>query len=523
MEEKMKKYMKMALVALFAMSVYSCSGFLEEYSQDLARVEEWEDMDELLLGSCYLHSSRYTSDVYDDGYDMHYNFEILHFMTDEIIQNTTSEESDNLQFRDKMYAFYTWQQDTGVDEDGDYIGGDETYWNKCYSYINVANAVIADVDEIPELDEEDKLGKERVKGEAYFLRAAYYFLLVNLYAQPYVPETASSTPGVPVKLTSYVEDKEFVREPLSEVYQQILSDLEHAEELLEGKTRRSVYHANKIAAYLLHSRVYLYMQDWKNAAKYAQYVLDAKPELLNLGTVEPGAPSLSKDSPETIFSMGGYLVAYAFADYTSSWTGSIYTPAFYLSDDMVSLFKEDDLRATRYVGESYYGKTPNAFTKVDGQATGRGSYQEVSDCFLFRTPEAYLTLAEASAFNDEENTARAILKTFLSTRMEGVADVTETGNELIDLIRNERAREFLLEGHRWFDLRRYTVCKPYPWSKTIEHGHAYYSNYDLDHVDVYRLEANDAAYTLPIPREVRNFQPSIGNNSRPARKPIRTE
>lgn len=102
-------------------------------------------------------------------------------------------------------------------------------------------------------------------------------------------------------------------------------------------------------------------------------------------------------------------------------------------------------------------------------------------------------------------------------------DVTESGNDLIDLIRDERAREFLLEGHRWFDLRRYTVCRPYPWSKTIEHGHNYYDLGDPLYVDYYRLEENDAAYTLPIPRKVYEFQVSLGQNDRPERHSVRTE
>ena len=32
----------------------SCSDFLTEYSQDLAKVEGWQDLDEVLLGSGYL-------------------------------------------------------------------------------------------------------------------------------------------------------------------------------------------------------------------------------------------------------------------------------------------------------------------------------------------------------------------------------------------------------------------------------------------------------------------------------------
>ena len=133
-------------------------------------------------------------------------------------------------------------------------------------------------------------------------------------------------------------------------------------------------------------------------------------------------------------------------------------------------------------------------------------------------------MAEASAFAGDEPTARQALKTFLATRMESAVTVTESGNALIDLIRNERAREFLLEGHRWFDLRRYTVCQPYPWSKTIEHAHNYYDNYgELLYADYYQLMPDDEAYTLPIPRKVREFQVSIGTNQRPERAAFKKE
>lgn len=118
------------------------------------------------------------------------------------------------------------------------------------------------------------------------------------------------------------------------------------------------------------------------------------------------------------------------------------------------------------------------------------------------------------------------LETFLDTRMNLAVSVTEGGNALIDLIREERAREFLLEGHRWFDLRRYTVCQPYPWSKTIEHAHNYHEDlYDSNamYADWYRLEENDVAYTLPVPRAIREFQVSIGTITRPARRAFRTE
>jgi len=511
------KLIKNILLAASVAICVSCSDFLEEYSQDLKKVESWSDLDELLLGDGYFDSGR----IYVANYTVYTEGELdniacIHFMGDEMEAGTDYPYQKGLGNRKTMYPFYTWQKDTGVDEEEKFVGSDSRYWDDLYKRINVTNMVIAVIDGQPEADEEDRLGKERVKGEAHFLRAACYFLLANLYGKPYVPATAASTPGVPVKTSEIIEDKEYTRNTLAEVYKQILDDLGEAEKYLSGKTRKSIYHANLTAVYLLKSRVYLYMQDWEHAAEYARKTLGEQDDLLFLALLTKGENALYKSSPETIFSMGGYMVAYNFED------GKWYEPAFYLSDDMVSLFHENDWRSEHYIGEGDYGHKP-VFLKVHGQNSDYGKFGEVSDCFLLRTPEAYLTLAEASVMLGEEEEARKTLKAFLGSRMKTSVEVTETGGELMNLIRDERAREFLLEGHRWFDLRRYTVYETYPFSKTIEHGYTFYDTYNScsDYTNYYMLEKDDPAYTLPIPRDIRSFQVSIGNNERPERKPCR--
>lgn len=187
---------------------------------------------------------------------------------------------------------------------------------------------------------------------------------------------------------------------------------------------------------------------------------------------------------------------------------------------MRNLYGRDDLRANLYIGEAEIFGADFAFRKVNGQRSKYSLYCTVSSTFLLRTPEAYLNYAEAMAYLGKDSEACKKLDTYLATRMDNFESLDLTGNELIDFIREERAREFLLEGHRWFDLRRYTVCQPYPWSKTITHEYIFYdtNNYTIDYVNRYVLEKNDAAYTLPIPRAIRNFQVSLGNNVRPERK-----
>ena len=323
------------ITSLFVMGMavltISCSDFLEEYSQDKAQVETWEDLDELLLGDAHLEPTLYIGGESQGNNELPNNLDILHFMGDELKENPDN-ETDLLGYRTDKFAFFTWQQDTGVNEDINYIGGDEKYWDMLYQKINICNIVLSLIDEQPEQNADDTEGKARVKGEAYFLRAAYYFLLVNLYARPYDPQAAASTPGVPVKLSEYVEDREFPREPLTNVYAQILADLDNAAVCLEGKSRKSIYHPDLTAVYLFRSRVCLYMQDWETAAQDAQRALDLQDGLLDLRSVAEGENSLSRNSPETIFSMGGYLISIAFADWRSTW--GQYYPSYLISDEM---------------------------------------------------------------------------------------------------------------------------------------------------------------------------------------------
>lgn len=497
---------------MMASALGACDSFLQEYSQDLSKVNTWEDLDEVLLGDGYLHAGRVYLQNSRQITDRSLNMDFIHFLADEIEYT----DYDDVYVRDDYFSAHTWQQEMGMDPELRYIGGDDVLWNDFYKRVNVCNMIISLIDELPEPTPEDAVEKSRVKGEAYFLRAVYYFTLANLYCKPYNPDDAAATKGLPVKFTEYIEDKEFECETLADTYAKVLEDLETADMYLQGTTRKSVFHADVNAVHLLQSRVYLYMQDWTNAIAKAKDVLAANSKLMNVGAKTPGQTCLDRTSPELIFTMGDYVVSYLFKD--ASW----HDPSFKISDNMVAMYGRNDYRATRYIGESD-GGYQYVLTKVLGQRSTVGAYQDCGSMFTFRNSEAYLTIAEASAYNGDENTARQYLTTFRATRYAAPEAVTESGEALYQLIRDERAREFILEGHRWFDLRRYTVNKVSPWSKTIEHAFYYFADYELDRIDWYRLEEFDAAYTLPIPRSVRNFQPSLGTNLRPARTPFKSE
>ena len=68
----------------------SCSSFLEEYSQDLSKVESYTDLDEVLLGEAYLPVGRIWSANSMLKVENKY-FQTAHYMSDEYSAGMTGE------------------------------------------------------------------------------------------------------------------------------------------------------------------------------------------------------------------------------------------------------------------------------------------------------------------------------------------------------------------------------------------------------------------------------------------------
>lgn len=524
------KYIVYIGITIFLVLVTSCSDFLKEYSQDTYYVTSYEDLDELLVGDCYLP-------VQASAFSSNYGF-FIHFMADELEEQNSSWGggcNSSGSVKENVFGYYTWQQRVGQNDAYTGFLAENTTWTETYRLINVANNIIAAVKDIPQNTNEEKLGALRVNGEAHFLRAAYYFWLVNLYGKPYEPSTAVTDPGVPVKIEEKVNDIKYDRNTVQEVYEQILADLKIAEECLSQTTFQRIYQADINAVNLLYSRVYLYMQNWKLAADYADKVLKINDYLIDLNSREPYDGFLSKNSKEVLFSMGGNdIPCFLKYDYQN----------FRITHELYEAYDSDDLRKSQwwwkrntFIGytKTSYGPGVLGTLTPDEADYYNVSYNngwdrqqcDVSDKFLYRTAEAYLNKAEAAAYLNDEEEARSRLNDLRKKRyIQGSNyEVTASGEDLVKAIREERRKELALEGHRWFDLRRYSVCEKYPESKQLVHNYTYYvASYSPDMIEtrVFTLLPDDAAYTLPIPQEVLDFNTGMKNNERPWREYIVT-
>lgn len=507
----------------------SCSsGFLKEYSQDLSRAKTANDMNELLMGDCTLPLGFFELSNSKFSYS-NYNYAMLHLMSDELTENVTAGcDPQQIGIREVMFPYFTWQQDTYIDYEGKATlsSDEENYWNLAYEKISKCNILIKESDDIATGSDSEAQQLQKVKGEAYYLRAAYYLMLVNLYGKPYAPSTAQTMPAVPIKTTDKVEDKEYTRESVAAVYQQIVADLTSAEQLLNGVTKpASIYHVGIAAVYILRSRVALYMQDWTTAQQYAKKAISTNGKLQSLVGLTSSTYPINKDNPEVIYSNGSSCLGNILFQEPQKIGkyGDIYQPVYYASSHLVSLYDKTDSRLVTYLTtDDDLGNHTYTYHKIDNSVASWSKYKDVSDVFSIRTVEGYLNLAEADAHLGNDAEACQALTTLRAARIANAAAINLSGSSLVTFVREERERELCFEGHRWFDLRRYTVDEKYPYTVAIEHTMSYYHNsYKPPYkVDTYRLEKNDDAYTLNIPKTVREFQPSIGSNSRPLRSPI---
>ena len=117
-------------------------------------------------------------------------------------------------------------------------------WSSMYSAIRQANVAIAN---LPEATFDDQETKDKLMGEAHFLRAYYYHQLMRFYG------------GIPIIDRPYTleDDLSIARSSFSDTVDFIISDLDQAASLLNGKDMADG-RASRVAAMALKSRVLLY-------------------------------------------------------------------------------------------------------------------------------------------------------------------------------------------------------------------------------------------------------------------------
>lgn len=302
-------------------------------------------------------------------------------------------------------------------------------WAEMYKCIYKANAIIEGLSNATNIS---PAVITQLTAEAKFIRAFCHFYLVNLFGD------------IPLVVTSdYRLNQNIARTPSSEVYQQIMIDLEEAREKLPDDfliSENERVRPNKYAAMALLARVYLYLQNWSAAEIMASSII-SNTITFQLTTTEEVFLKNSKEAIWQLIAFNG-----------NTWDAETYlTRGHRLTSTLIDAFEVNDKRKSAWVGFGTYGDFYYPL-----------KYQDLTQSFseystVIRLAEIHLIRAEARAhLGKVTGTSSAEEDVNILRTRAGLGNVTAIDlPSMLLIIEQERRVELFSEwGHRWLDLKR---------------------------------------------------------------------
>ncbi|MFN0257291.1 RagB/SusD family nutrient uptake outer membrane protein [Pedobacter ureilyticus] len=361
-------------------------------------------------------------------------------------------------------------------------------WDRQYKSIYSCNEVIAGVLNSQKGTDTEK---QRIYAEALVHRAYAYLILVNMYGKQYNSATAATDLGVPLLLSPNLFVK-LNRATVGDIYKQVLNDLRVSISRLPDLPDYNVRPA-KVSAYAIMAKTYLNMRDFANAGLYADSALRLQPTLLDLKSYEASNGAtipVRLNNPELMLSK----------------TSNVLYTAVSISDDLLTSMGPNDLRYKLFTAprSSFGGQFSTAFT---GRAYFR--YQINGDFVILSGPSVpEMMLIKAECLAREGKTTEA-MTTVNNLRIKRFATVNyvplsaANASDALTIVINEKRKELLGTGNRWFDQKRLNLDAAFAQTKTR-----------VFKATTYTLAPNSNRYLYPIGDKYILLNPELEQNPR---------
>lgn len=328
-----------------------------------------------------------------------------------------------------------------------------SFWSSAYSAVNRANNVIYAIDAKIVNDSEFESNKDRLKGEALFIRAVAHFELVRFFAKPYDVGNigGNSQLGIPYRVqpSFHPDSLAAARESVETVYAKIITDLQESKVLLESAgvmTSNSM--ASAMSATAMLARVCFFSGNYALAAQYANEVITSPYYELSEDVTEVFKLSGNQYNSEVIFQLVNIQT-----DNSNSLIDAFArskNPLFQTTKSLYDMYSSNDTRRallTKYFVIYYIKKYDETIADGVSQPLNR-VYIRLAEMHLIRAEAALLSGGNAADAFDSYNALRI--------RAFGANYIPETValNDLLDSVRNERRRELCFEGDRYHNIKR---------------------------------------------------------------------
>ncbi len=245
-----------SLLVICLLSGTACSNFLDEVPDNRVALDDLDKAAQLLTGAYSISSPAFTD-----------------WMTDNtgFIRGTTLRPNHTQAYAWEEFFDNPNEQDTPV-----------FFWFQTYNAIAQANEVLAVLESLPVTNAEEEAQKSAIESEALLTRAYGHFMLVNLFAEHYDPQSANTDLGVPyVDTPETVFIQQYKRNTVQEVYDRVEEDMLRGLELVDDNffANSGKYHFNRNAAIAFASRFYLFKEDYDSCIKFSTDLLGQNPSV----------------------------------------------------------------------------------------------------------------------------------------------------------------------------------------------------------------------------------------------------
>jgi starch-binding outer membrane protein, SusD/RagB family len=445
----MHKFVSYTSFILLLGSFTSCKKFLEKSPDNRASLESPEQVSQL-LGTAYPQSNYMA-------------------FCEAISDNMSDKGTGDLDLT--VLQPYFFKDVTETEQDSP-----EGYWGACYAAISTANQALEVC-----ANAADTARYSSQKGEALLCRAYAHFMLVTIFSKAYDVTTAATDPGIPYVTTpEKIVFKNYARKTVSYVYEMIEKDLLAGLPLLDD-TRYTVprYHFTKAAANAFASRFFLFKQDHEKALKYANAVFSTTNVTSLLRPWNSSYLTVTYRELWARYAKASEAANLLLVETASVWARNYYSQRYGMDADKRTEILNSNVtggtyafdRQTYTLGINNYmlPKIHEYFVRQSVNATIGFPYVMVP---LFTTEEVLFNRIEANIYLNNLTAALEDLNTYASTRiynynaaahavtaskMQNYYGTADTRLAALYTLLDFKRAEYVQEGMRWFDLKRYNL------------------------------------------------------------------
>ena len=380
-------------------------------------------------------------------------------------------------------------------------------WSKYYKAINLANTLMYyDKDVLAKDKTFTQKMKNGVDAEALFIRSLSYFYLVRLWKDvPLVIE-----PSLSDTTNLYLP-----KSPENVVLDQVIKDLLIAKDLAyTTEFRGDVSHrgyfngrANKYSIMALLADVYLWKQQYQKCIDYCDSITNT-----GLYSLEPTDTWFNLYNPgnspvESIFEI-------QYVANIDAQTNPIYDNLIPLSGTANLVLNNNTVKMLLNVDDLRNCTTNTPIWKYKGisldSPVARPYSQRDAHFIYYRYADIILMKAEAETELNNFSEANSLVRETLDRAGMSYVDVV-VKKDLRKAVLDERGREFIIEGKRWFDLLRAAKRNHFENKQIIID--MILSGADIKQQAVLRTKVYDTlSYYLPIPEHEITYNQNLVQN-----------